>query len=165
MSSDNSIRFRPIGTIHSPFVEQNGTPTQPRNAPGTEGSVTISPEFEPALLDLGGFDRVWLIYWFDRSRPPELTVVPYHDTKPHGLFATRAPSRINGIGMSPVRLLGIEGNVLRVGEIDILDGTPLLDIKPYVPKFDSYPEALSGWLGQAPKQKAEVSADDRFSRP
>ena len=165
MSSNNDFHIRSIGTIHSPFTQQAGTPTQPRNAEGIEGSVTLHPEYAPALLDLDGFDRVWLVYWFDRSRPAQLTVTPYHDTKPHGLFATRAPARINGIGISPVKLLGVEGNILRVSEIDILDGTPLLDIKPYVPEFDAYPEAKSGWLALAPERPGPVRADGRFSRP
>jgi tRNA-Thr(GGU) m(6)t(6)A37 methyltransferase TsaA len=127
--------------------------------------VVVLPEYVPALLDLDGFDRIWLIYRFDRSRPPQLTVIPYHDTKPHGLFATRAPARFNAIGMSPVRLLAVNGNELRVGEIDILDGTPLLDIKPYVPEFDAYPESKSGWLAQAPGHHGPCLADSRFSRP
>jgi tRNA-Thr(GGU) m(6)t(6)A37 methyltransferase TsaA len=164
-SKTDHLLVHPIGTIHSPFTQQAGTPTQPRSSPGTEGRVTVLPEYAAGLLDLEGFERIWLVYWFDRAKSPELAVIPYHDTKPHGLFATRAPARINPIGISTVRLLAVDGAELRVGEIDVLDGTPLIDIKPYIPEFDAYPEAYAGWLAKAPRVTGPVKADGRFAKP
>jgi len=116
------------------------------------------------LVDLDGFERIWLIYWFDRSRTPQLSVLPYRDTRERGLFATRVPARINPIGMSAVRLLGVDGTTLRVAEIDILDGTPLLDIKPYVPDYDAYPGARAGWVDAPHIKKDPMCADSRFSK-
>ncbi len=157
------IVFRPIGVIHSPHQAPAGTPIQPAYADQFEGEVVVDPELEPALADLEEFDRIWLIYHFDRAGAFRPAVVPYRDTRPHGLFATRAPSRPNQIGMSVVRLLGRDRNVLRVAGLDILDRTPLLDIKPYVPAFDAHPESRAGWLDQRRADRRE--ADDRFHDP
>ena len=152
----------PIGVIRSPFKEATGTPIQPCRALGTEGTVELDPIWAEALTDLAGFDRVWLIFWFSRASEARSLVVPYRDVMPHGLFATRVPARPNPIGMSNVRLLGVEGHVLRVAELDILDGTPLLDIKPYVPQYDNYPVHRCGWLDYVPDRP--VVADARFER-
>ena len=118
--------------------------------------------FEPfiaGLKDLDGFERIWLLYWLDRAPGARMTVVPFRDTVERGLFATRAPCRPNPIGLSPVRLLGVEGGVLRVSELDILDGAPLLDIKPYSPRFDCFPGIRGGWLDGGGER---MVADDRF---
>jgi tRNA-Thr(GGU) m(6)t(6)A37 methyltransferase TsaA len=149
-----------IGRIHSPFKQATGTPIHPSRAAGAEGYVELAPEFLPALKDLAGFDRIWLIYWFHRAAAAKLTVVPYRDVVERGLFATRAPARINPIGLSNVRLLGIQGSVLRIADVDILDDTPLLDLKPYVPAYDQFPVQRLGWLDTVPDHP--VVADDRF---
>jgi tRNA-Thr(GGU) m(6)t(6)A37 methyltransferase TsaA len=149
-----------IGIIHSPHQEAAGTPIQAALATGVQGTVEVFPEYAPGLRDLDGFDRIWLVYWFDRAKAMHLTVKPYLDTAEHGLFATRAPSRPNPIGLSPVRLLGIAGNTLHVDGLDILDGTPLLDIKPYVPAFDAFEAKRTGWLAET--QSNGVVADARF---
>jgi tRNA-Thr(GGU) m(6)t(6)A37 methyltransferase TsaA len=128
-----------------------------------EGTVEIFPEFSEGLKDLDGFERIWLIYWLDRARSAQLLVRPYLDSVERGVFATRSPCRPNGIGMSPVRLLSIHGNILRVADVDILDGTPLLDIKPYIPAFDHFPVERVGWY--AGKLVAGAVADDRFDAP
>ena len=108
-----------------------------------------------------GFERVWLLYWFDRAASGgKLIVTPYLEDAPHGVFATRAPTRPNPIGMSPVRLLSVEGNVLRLADVDILDGTPLLDIKPYVPRFDCFQTTRNGWFDAVGERR--VVADGRF---
>jgi tRNA-Thr(GGU) m(6)t(6)A37 methyltransferase TsaA len=151
-----------IGVIHSPFKVAVGTPIQSAFAAGAEGTVEVFPEYADALHDLDGFERVWLLYWFDRAPPARLRVVPFRDEAERGLFATRAPCRPNPIGLSCVRLLSINGNVLTVGGVDILDGTPLLDIKPYVPQFDAFPSARGGWLDQ--QASSNTHADDRFTR-
>ena len=131
MIEHTKLMLTPIGVIRSPHLTAVGTPIQPTYAERCEGQVIVDPGFEAALADLDGFECVWLIYWFDRCGPYKPRVIPYRDTREHGLFATRSPCRPNPIGLSVVQLLGRERNVLRVGGIDVLDGTPLLD-KPRV---------------------------------
>lgn len=156
------IRLTEIGRVRSPFKQATGTPIQPYRAGGAPGYVILRPEFTDGLQDLDGFDRVWLIYWFHRASAAKMSVIPYRDTVEHGLFATRVPARPNMIGMSCVRLLNIETNILRLAEVDILDDTPLLDIKPYVPQYDNYPVQRCGWLDTVPDKP--IVADDRFER-
>jgi len=154
------MEMKPIGIIHSPFQAASGVPIQPAFATDTEGSVEVAPEYAEALADLDGFERIWLLYWFDRAAPFKAQVKPYLDNQTHGLFATRAPARPNPIGLSCVKLLSVEGTTLNVGSIDILDGTPLLDIKPYASRFDRFDVTRNGWLDTA--QKGSTRADDRF---
>jgi len=137
-----------------------GTPIQTTFAKDVKGIVEVFPDFVAGLEDLDGFDRIWLLYWFDRASQFKPKVKPYMDDKSHGLFATRAPSRPNPIGLSCVRLLTVEANILHVCELDILDGTPLLDIKPYVGKFDWFEVTRNGWLDTA--DKGSIKSDDRF---
>jgi tRNA (adenine37-N6)-methyltransferase len=155
------LELTSIGVIRSPHRQAEGTPIQPRWAAGSEGSVEVFPEFALGLRDLEGFDRIWLLYWFDRAQPAQLEVVPYLDTQTHGIFATRSPSRPNPIGLSCVRLLAVEGARLRVADVDVLDGTPLLDIKPYVPDFDTFPVERIGWFARACGTRI---ADGRFAK-
>jgi tRNA-Thr(GGU) m(6)t(6)A37 methyltransferase TsaA len=144
------ITVRPIGVIHSPFLEAAGTPIQASMAPDVEGWVELSEEYAPGLRDLEGFERIWLVYWFHRAATSDtLVVTPYLDTAAHGVFATRAPVRPNPIGLSCVHLARVERNILRIRGVDVLDGTPLLDIKPYAPRFDSFADAAAGWLDAA----------------
>ena len=155
--------MRAIGVIRSPHRTASGTPIQPVYGEQVEGEVLIHEEFELALADIEGFERIWLIYFFDRAGDFKSRVIPYRDTREHGLFATRAPCRPNPVGMSVVRLVGRERNVLRVSGVDVLDGTPLLDIKPYVPEFDAHPESKAGWFDESREDRRE--ADDRFHEP
>jgi len=155
-----SLQLDPIGIIRSPFTQAAGTPIQASKAEGSTGMVEILPAFAAGLKDLDGFDRIWLLYWFDRAVAPKLIVTPYLDDQPHGVFATRAPARPNAIGMSAVRLLRIDNCTLHVADVDILDGTPLLDIKPYVPQFDHLLAERTGWLRQACNRLQ--TADRRF---
>jgi tRNA-Thr(GGU) m(6)t(6)A37 methyltransferase TsaA len=141
-----NISLRTIGRIRTPFRAGNGTPIQPAYARGAEGQVIVDDRFADALDDIEGFERVWLIYWMDRVVAFQPRVVPYRDTHEHGLFATRSPCRPNPIGLSVVRLLSREACVLRIADVDILDDTPLLDIKPYVPEFDAHPSSRAGWF-------------------
>jgi tRNA-Thr(GGU) m(6)t(6)A37 methyltransferase TsaA len=157
------IRFNPIGVIHSQYTHATGTPIQPCRAGVSPGYVVVAADFTDGLADLGGFDRVWLLYYFHRAAVPRMSVVPYRDTVERGLFATRVPARPNAIGLSCVRLLDVAGNILRLAEVDILDNTPLLDIKPYVPQYDNYPVQRCGWLDTVPERP--VVADARFERP
>lgn len=159
------MELKPIGVIHSPFQQASGTPIQSRAGEGVEATVEIFPEFVAGLKDLNGFERIWLLYWFDRASFEQsgLVVSPYLDPRgSHGVFATRAPARPNPIGISPVRLLDIRGNLLRVSDVDILDRTPLLDIKPYVSQFDAFEVMRSGWLDGL--SNWQVKADSRFER-
>ena len=155
------LELTPVGLIHSPHHQAEGTPIQPRWAAGIEGTVEVFPEFLPGLRDLDGFDRVWLLYWFDRARTAQLEVVPYLDTQTRGIFATRAPSRPNAIGISCVRLLAVKGTTLRVADLDVLDGTPLLDIKPFIPDYDVFPVERVGWYAHA---RGAGIADGRFAK-
>jgi tRNA-Thr(GGU) m(6)t(6)A37 methyltransferase TsaA len=159
------MQLRPIGIIHSKHKEQTGTPVQPVYAEDSPGRVVVDPAFQAGLKDLEGFERIWLVYWMHRSGPFRLKVVPYKDTVERGLFATRAPSRPNPIGISCVRLLSIRDNLLEVAGVDILDDTPLLDIKPYAPGFDAHPGSRAGWLQERAGQPAadRTKADDRFT--
>jgi tRNA-Thr(GGU) m(6)t(6)A37 methyltransferase TsaA len=155
-----TFAFRSIGIVRSPFIEQTGTPIQPSLAGGVEGTVELDAGYADALAGLDGFERIWVLYVFDRAAAFQKTVVPYRDDRPHGLFATRAPARPNPIGLSSLRLLSIEGTTLRVGDVDILDGTPVLDVKPYVPAFDAFPGVQAGWLDE--QRVRARRADRRF---
>jgi tRNA-Thr(GGU) m(6)t(6)A37 methyltransferase TsaA len=157
-----SIQYEPIGVVHSPFTSLEGMPIQPSRARGVQATVEVYPQFEEGLQDLEGFSHITLLCHFHRAKEYRLKVVPFLDTKLRGLFATRAPSRPNPIGLSVVRLLRIDKNVLSIQDVDILNETPVLDIKPYVYEFDEREDLRMGWLEQARKRRAE--SDDRFSR-
>ncbi len=149
-----------IGIIHTPFVHAEGTPIQSACAGGAEGVVEVFPEYAAGLKDLGGFERVWLIYFLDRAKAGELLTRPYLDNERRGIFATRSPARPNSLGLSPVQLVRVENNRLVIAQVDILDGTPLVDIKPYVPEFDRFDVPRIGWY--AGKSATGVVADARF---
>ena len=157
-----ALALHPIGIIRTPFKEAVGTPIQPVYGEGVEGEVLLDEPLERALADIDGFERLWLIYWMDRAGTFKPGVVPYRDTCERGLFATRSPCRPNSIGMSVVRLLAREGRRLRVADLDILDGTPLLDVKPYVPSFDAHVGSRAGWFDGSTEDRR--NADDRFHR-
>ena len=154
--------YRPIGTIHSPFTDVAGMPIQPTGARGVKGTIDLVPDFCEGLADLEGFSRIILLYTLHRCTGYSLKVPPFLDPVPRGVFATRSPRRPNAIGLSAVRLTGIDSCVLSIEDIDVIDGTPLLDIKPYVPAFDSYPDEQSGWLEQVAHNAQHTRSDDRF---
>lgn len=155
------IACEPIGVVHSPFQQAEGTPIQASQAAGAVGTVELDPSYAEGLCDLAGFSHIILLTYLHRAKPYSLKVVPYLDTVPRGLFATRAPSRPNPIGLSIVKLLAIEGHVLTVEGLDLLDGTPLLDIKPYFGDFDRRDDVRCGWLDVVRERK--VVADNRFA--
>jgi tRNA-Thr(GGU) m(6)t(6)A37 methyltransferase TsaA len=140
-----SITFRPIGVIRSEHTSADATPIQPIYARDCPGRAEILPEFADGLADIEGFSHLYLIYHLDRADPPQLRVMPYLQDVEHGIFATRAPCRPNPIGLSLVRLLRREGCVLHLAGMDVLDGTPLLDIKPYAPRYDTVEKPCGGW--------------------
>lgn len=149
------ILYWTIGVIHSEHTIAESTPIQPVFAKGCKGYVKLYPEFVEGLRDLGGFSHIYLIYHFHQARSVQLTVKPYLHDEQHGIFATRAPCRPNPIGLSIVELLGIEGNILHLDGVDILDGTPLLDIKPYTAKFDLRNVTKNGWQDEVDQETAE----------
>ena len=149
----NQLEFimRPIGVIHSPFPDKNQTPIQPSRSQAI-GQVEVYPEFAEGLQDVEGFSHVILLYVFHCSTGYSLRVKPFLDDTLHGLFATRYPRRPNPIGLSVVRLKARHDNVLEIEGVDVLEGTPLLDIKPYVPDFDAHTDARVGWYETRSKE-------------
>jgi tRNA-Thr(GGU) m(6)t(6)A37 methyltransferase TsaA len=156
------ITYNPIGIIHSPFKDIKGMPIQPAGAKGIAGTIEIKPEYIDGLQDIEGFSHIILIYHFHLSKGYSLKVKPFLDETLRGVFATRAPRRPNPIGISVVKLVKVEGTILHIEDIDIVDGTPLLDIKPYVPEFDITGGKKLGWLSKKIKKVHEVKADERF---
>lgn len=156
------IKYEPIGIIHSPFTQINGMPIQPSGAKGIKGTIEIKKAFTPGLKDLNGFSHIILLYHFHLVKGFSLKVTPFLDKMSRGLFATRAPKRPNPIGISVVKLLKIEDNKLFVENIDIIDGTPLLDIKPYVSKFDNAVKEKPGWLIRTAYKSKRKKSDERF---
>lgn len=157
-----TIKFTPIGLIHTPFTKLEGMPIQPSGAEGVKGQIEVYPQFQSGLKDLEGFSHIVLLYHLHRSEGYNLHVIPFMDDKPRGLFATRAPKRPSPIGLSVVQLDRIEDGKIHVVNVDMLDGTPLLDIKPYVPEFDSPPTVRLGWLEEASKGVSRHRSDERF---
>lgn len=156
------ITLQSIGLIHTPFTKREDMPVQPSGAEGIKGTVELNEGLAEGLLDLRGFSHIYLIYYLHRSKGFDLQVTPFLDNQVHGVFATRAPKRPNPIGISVVKLLKVTGNILEIENIDILDGTPLLDIKPYVPAFDVYTTQKNGWLESSQKNTRTMRSDSRF---
>jgi tRNA-Thr(GGU) m(6)t(6)A37 methyltransferase TsaA len=161
----DTITYHPIGIIHTPFKTPEGTPIQPPGGVDDCAVVEVFPEYREGLRDIEGFSHLILIYHCHRAGKARLTVKPFLDHDEHGLFATRAPSRPNPIGLSVVRLLRVDGSSLFIREVDIVDGTPLLDIKPYVPKFDTRAVERTGWLERQAHRSEEARDDGRFCDP
>ena len=158
------IEYKAIGIMHTPFSDIKGIPFQPAGADGIKGTVEVFEKYRDGLKDLDGFSHIMLLYHLHKSEGFDLQVVPFLDTVLRGLFATRAPRRPNAIGISVVRLIGIEDGVLDVENVDMLNGTPLLDIKPYVPDFDAPADIRTGWLKDARRNVFKQKSDDRFQR-
>jgi tRNA (adenine37-N6)-methyltransferase len=162
--SMNEISCKPIGLIRSPFKEPTGTPIQSLAARDVEGTVEIDPEFADGLRDIEGFSRLILIYYFHLCGKSSLLVKPFLDNQTRGVFATRAPARPNPIGVSIVRLVRVEGTRLHIKDMDVVDGTPLLDVKPYIPDFDVAESSKVGWYKSNLAKLHETKDDGRFSR-
>jgi tRNA-Thr(GGU) m(6)t(6)A37 methyltransferase TsaA len=151
-----ALSSRPIGVVRSPFAERMSAPRQPSAARGVQGTLQLFPHlgYEHALEDLATFRFIWVLFWFHKNPNFRRKVLPLRSDRRRGVFATRSPHRPNPIGLSAVELLGIEGLTLRVQNLDILDGTPILDLKPYIPYTDSIPGADNGWLDE-PERPAD----------
>ncbi|MBX3233647.1 MAG: tRNA (N6-threonylcarbamoyladenosine(37)-N6)-methyltransferase TrmO [Labilithrix sp.] len=147
------LLVRPIGFVRSPFAEKVEAPRQGILAEGVEGSIELLPEYADALDDLAAFDRVWILFWFHRAEGWKPKVLPPRSEVKRGLFATRSPHRPNPIGITAARLERVDGLTVHVRDHDLVDGTPVLDLKPYIPYADAFPDAGSGWLGAPPDAK------------
>lgn len=157
------MRITYIGTIQTPFEAREGMPIQPSGAKDIQGQIIIHPEYEQGLSDIDGFSHLILLYHFHQSNGFNLVITPFMDNKPRGLFSTRAPRRPNPIGLSIVRLVERKENTLNILDIDVLNNTPLIDIKPYVPGFDSKTENVrSGWMEENQVKAQTMTSDSRF---
>lgn len=157
------VTYESIGEIKSSFKKPKGTPIQPTAGGAAAGRIELLPEYKEGLLDLDGFSHLILLYHCHKAGKHSLTVKPFMEDKEHGIFSIRAPSRPCSIGLSIVRLDKIEDNILYIKDVDILDGTPLLDIKPYVPEFDRRENVKIGWLEKNVDKLSETEDDGRFS--
>jgi len=155
-TSTDEFRFRSIGVIHSPHTDPERTPIQPIYAEGVRGRVEVFTEYSDGLQDLEGFSHIYLFYVLDRASAPRLVLSPYLDRAERGVFSTRAPCRPNPLGFSLVRLLRCEGTMLHVQDLDVLNGTPLLDIKPFFRQLDSRQDARSGWFDDVDESTARA---------
>ena len=156
-----NLSYQSIGIIHSPFKETVGMPIQAVAAQGIQGTIELDPAYREGLKDIEGFSHLILLYHLHLASPAKLTVIPFLDDQPHGIFATRAPRRPNPIGLSIVRLVKVNDNLLDIQDVDIADGTPLIDIKPYVPAFDERTDVRIGWFTKNIAHVHDVRADDR----
>jgi len=183
----SNYNLQSIGIVHSPFLQAMGTPVQPYAAAqhgsgesilspelfgetpildvnGGCGTLEIDNRYQEGIMDLDGFSHIWVLFWCNQTKSCDLTVIPYRDKNPHGVFATRSPARPNPIGLSCVRIRAIAGRFIHVAEMDLLHGTPILDIKPYVKDYDVRPVEREGWLEESSALKHVLQADGRFSK-
>jgi len=159
---EEDIAYRPIGILRSPHHDVQGMPVQPIGALGVEGHVEVHPDFTGGLKDLEGFSHVFLLYHLHRVAGYDLVVRPFLDNADHGIFATRSPKRPNPIGLSVLELAGVSGTTVYLRNVDVLDGTPVLDIKPYVPRFDVWEAQRTGWFATKAESAVTYLSDDRF---
>ena len=157
------IIIKPIGVIHTPHTDVKDMPIQPIAAEGIKGYIELLPEFLAGLKDIEGFSHLTLFYHFHKINGYELVVTPFMDTEKRGIFATKAPKRPNAIGLSTVKLIAVDGNVLHIEQVDMLDGTPLIDIKPFYPRYDNRENVEIGWLEKNKDLPLEkLRSDERF---
>jgi len=160
-----NFTLKQIATIHSPFCDLINMPVQPKGAKEVYATIEFEKEYQDGLKDLDGFSHVYLIYHFHKVKEPKLSVIPFNDktNTPRGVFSTRTPMHPNGLGLSVVELVSVEDNIVTIKGVDILDGTPLLDIKPYIENFDKVEqEARSGWMKASLDEVSKKKSDDRF---
>ncbi len=163
-----TFELKQIGTIRSPFCDLVNMPVQPKGARDICATLEIDAAYQEGLKDLDGFSHLYLIYHFHKVKEPKLSVIPFNDMThtPRGVFSTRTPMHPNGIGLSVVELVKVEGAVVTIKGVDILDGTPLLDIKPYIENFDKAEgEVRSGWMKATLDEVSSIRSDERFVQP
>jgi tRNA-Thr(GGU) m(6)t(6)A37 methyltransferase TsaA len=156
------MHIEPIGTIQTPYTSLEQMPIQPKGAKDVTAFLNIKREYTQGLKDLEGFSHIYLIYHFHQTKHSSLEVIPFMDTVNRGVFSTRSPLRPSHIGMSITELVSINDNIVTIRGIDVLDGTPLLDIKPYIPQFDSVNDVRTGWMNKKESEVQETRSDDRF---
>jgi tRNA-Thr(GGU) m(6)t(6)A37 methyltransferase TsaA len=156
------IVYKPIGMIHTPIKDPVGAPIQAIGGKGINGTIEIYPGYSACLKDLDGFSHIILLYHFHLSKGYSAEVKPFMNDKLRGVFSTRAPKRPNPIGLSVVKLIKIEDRILHIEDLDIIDCTPLLDIKPYIPKVDAYEVEQLGWVTDNVNEFSNKRADDWF---
>lgn len=156
------MEFSPIGYIRSPYTELTDMPIQPRGANAVEGSIEILEQYAEGLQDLDGFSHAYLIYHLHKASRTALSVIPFMDTVERGVFSTRSPLRPNHIGLSIVEITGVEKNIVHLRGVDVLDKTPLLDLKPYIESFDYVEKSRSGWMQGSREEVAKKRSDSRF---
>ena len=159
------INLQQIATVNSPFCNLVNMPVQPKGAKDTYATIEFKEEYKEGLKDLEGFSHVYLIYYFHKVKEPQLSVIPFNDKTdtPRGVFSTRTPMHPNSLGLSVVELIKVEEDIVTIKGIDILDGTPLLDIKPYIENFDKVEGTVkSGWMKSSADEVSEKKSDDRF---
>lgn len=157
------IEFTPIGIIHTPFETRENMPIQPASCKDAEGWIEIFNEYAEGLSDLDGFSHIYLLFHLHKSTSFKLKVIPFLDTVERGVFSTRSPARPNPLGLSVVEILSIKNNIIRIKGIDMLNGTPLIDIKPYVPDFEEYKNIRKGWFEGKEKIIPGKLSDGRFN--
>jgi len=160
-----NINLKQIATINSPFSDLKNMPVQPCGAKECYATIEFKDEYVEGLADLDGFSHIYLIYYFHKISEPELSVIPFNDktSTPRGVFSTRTPKHPNSIGLSLVELVSVEGNIVTIKGVDIVDKTPLLDIKPYIENFDNiFGEVKSGWMNSSSDEVSNVRSDERF---
>lgn len=151
-----------IGTIHTPFDTLENMPIQPKGAKDITGHIELLPEYSAGIQDLDGFSHIYLIYQFHKATRTELLVTPFMDTVKRGVYSTRSPIRPNHIGLSLVQVVSVDKNIVNIQGVDVLNGTPLLDIKPFIPAFDQVSDAKSGWMKSSENDVVEKRSDNRF---
>jgi tRNA-Thr(GGU) m(6)t(6)A37 methyltransferase TsaA len=159
-----TLKVETIGVIRTPFTSLEDMPIQPGGGKDVLGELIIEPQFAEGLADLDGFSHIYLIYIFHRAAGTKMRVVPFLDDRPRGVFATRAPVRPSRIGLSVVELIEVTDCRVKIRNIDVLDGTPLLDIKPYIAAFDGVADSRSGWMEAVKEEVDARRSDNRFSR-
>jgi tRNA-Thr(GGU) m(6)t(6)A37 methyltransferase TsaA len=159
------FEIKSIATIESPFSDLVNMPVQPKGAKEHYATIVFKPEYEEGLKDLDGFSHLYLIYYFHKIKEPKLSVVPFNDktNTPRGVFSTRTPMHPNSLGLSVVELVKVEGNSVTIRGVDILDGTPIIDIKPYIENFDKVEgDVISGWMNASKEEVSIKRSDNRF---
>lgn len=164
MPEHSDICFRPIGYFRTPFSSPVGMPIQPAGARGVRGQIDILEEFSEGLTDLDGFSHVFVVYHLHEVGGYKLLTTPFLDVVPHGVFATRSPARPNPIGLSVLKVISVDAGTIELEDVDVLDGTPVLDIKPYVAEFDACNANRFGWFEGNSQRALEHRADERFTK-
>lgn len=157
------IIINPIGIVHTPHKDIKNMPIQPIAATGVKGYIELLPEYVEGLKDIEGFSHITLLYHFHKIDGYKLQVIPFMDTVEHGIFACKSPKRPNAIGTSTVKLIGVENNIIHIEQVDMLDGTPLIDIKPFYPRYDNRFNVTIGWLEKNKDMPLDkLKSDERF---